>query len=78
MELISNLTLLKGFFMQSIQVEVKNIYGVLKIYPVCGAAKIFASIAGTKTLTSRNVKQIEELGYKIENISTASDWRVAA
>jgi len=62
---------------QSVTVEVKNVYGELKIYPVCNNAKIFAAIAGTKTLTSFTMKRIEMLGYEI--ISTANaDWRTAA
>jgi hypothetical protein len=29
-------------------VEIRNVYGVEQVYPVCNKAKLFASIAGTK------------------------------
>ena len=50
---------------KSITVEIKNVYGVNQIYPVCDIAKIFASISGTKTLTAHTVLKIKELGYTI-------------
>ena len=61
----------------SITVEVRNIYGTLKAYPVCDRAKAFARIAGSTTLTHSVLTTIEALGYEI--ISTANaDWRNAA
>ena len=61
----------------SIQIEVRNIYGVTKIYPICGIAKTFADIAGSKTLTLSTVKKIESLGYHIR-ASANADWTKAA
>jgi len=52
-----------------IQVLIKNIYGRETIYPVCDQAKIFASLAGQKTLTSREIRLIKDLGYSIEVVS---------
>lgn len=52
-------------------VEVRNIYGESKAYPACEKAKIFAEIAGTKTLTLATMRQIKRLGYAIE-IKTAA------
>lgn len=63
--------------MQNIQIEVRSVFGQLKIYPICGCAKLFAEIAGTKTLTARNVRQIESLGYNIQS-SADTDWTRAA
>ena len=51
-----------------IQIEMKEVYGETKVYPVCEKAKIFAAIAGTKTLTSETLKNVERLGYKLELI----------
>jgi hypothetical protein len=42
----------------------KDQYGKAVYYPVCDKAKVFAQIAGTKTLTSDTVRRIKELGYK--------------
>jgi hypothetical protein len=61
----------------NIQIEVRNVYGVLKIYPLCDTAKTFADIAGTKTLTLATVKKIESLGYEIRSIVDA-DYTQAA
>ena len=50
---------------KKITIEIKDVFGVLKFYPVCKDALIFASIAGTKTLTEVNLRRIIELGYEI-------------
>ena len=49
--------------MMDIFVEVKNVYGVQTVYPVCDQAKFFAALAGTKTLTSQAIKLIRQAGY---------------
>lgn len=46
-----------------ITVEARSQYGNTVIHPVCDKAKLFASIAGTKTLTYNTLKQIKALGY---------------
>jgi predicted type IV restriction endonuclease len=49
----------------TITVQIKNVYGNTTVYPVCEKAKIFAAMAGTKTLTLQAVAQIKLLGYAI-------------
>ncbi len=51
--------------MQSITVKIRNVYGEDKIYPVSEKARLFASIAGTTTLTSSTIARIKQLGYTI-------------
>jgi hypothetical protein len=51
--------------MQAITVKIRNVYGEDKIYPVSDQAKLFANIAGTKTLTDYTIAKIKELGYTI-------------
>ena len=46
-----------------ILVQVKHVYGVQTVYPVCDQAKFFAALAGTKTLTSQAIKLIRQAGY---------------
>jgi hypothetical protein len=36
------------------------------IYPVCEQAKLFAQLAGTKTLTKQSISLIKKLGYTVE------------
>ena len=48
-----------------ITVKIRNVYGEDKIYPVSDQAKLFANIAGTKTLTDYTIAKIKELGYTI-------------
>ena len=50
----------------NIQVEIKNVYGIELIYPICSSAKTFADIANTKTLTFETIQLIKKLGYTIE------------
>jgi hypothetical protein len=55
----------KGFIMKII-ITAKEVYGERKYYPVCEAAKLFAEIAGTKTLTKATLYKIKDLGYAVE------------
>lgn len=50
----------------SIQVQIKNVYGVQKIYPACDKAKLFAKLVGQTTLTSQDIRVIKDLGYTVE------------
>jgi hypothetical protein len=49
-----------------IQVTVRDIYGLQTIYPACDIAKLFARLAGTKTLTRHALETIRALGYTVE------------
>jgi hypothetical protein len=49
----------------TITVSIKNVYGNRTIYPVSETAKLFASIAGTITLTQHTIDSIKKLGYNI-------------
>ena len=46
-------------------IKIQNVFGVQKIYPVNEQAKLFAQIAGTKTLTNVTLAYAERLGYSI-------------
>jgi hypothetical protein len=48
-----------------ITVKLKNNYGQETIYPVCEKAKMFARLAGTKTLTDTALALISALGYTV-------------
>lgn len=52
--------------MQIVEVNLKSVYGETKAYPINEAAKIFANIAGTKTLTMQTLRSIRDLGYEIK------------
>jgi hypothetical protein len=41
-------------------------YGIETFYPACERAKLFARIAGTKTLTRATLRDVDLLGYEIE------------
>jgi hypothetical protein len=51
--------------MNTITVELRPIYGVQAIYPACHASRLFADIAGTKTLTRAAIEKIKKLGYGV-------------
>lgn len=50
-----------------ITVQIRTVYGVENVYPVCEKSKAFARIARTKTLTLDTLLEIKALGYSIEN-----------
>jgi hypothetical protein len=50
---------------KTVTIEIKDVYGQAKVYPVCDRAKIFAGIAGTKTLLPPDIERIQLLGYKV-------------
>lgn len=51
--------------MQEITVKEKNVYGIIRLYPVCEKAIIFANLVGSKTLSANDLDLISSLGYKI-------------
>ena len=51
--------------MNTITVEFKSIYGVQAVYPACHQSRLFAEIAGTKTLTRAVIEKIKKLGYSV-------------
>lgn len=58
-------------------IEVREVYGVAKAYPLNRAAELFAEIAGTKTIGRRTLEKAEALGFEIVS-SARADWRKAA
>ena len=46
-------------------IRIEKVYGVTKIYPVDKNAKFFTTLTGKKTLTSRDILTIENLGFTI-------------
>jgi hypothetical protein len=51
--------------LNAIKVEMRDVYGVTKFYPMCERSHIFAKIAGTVTLTKETIKQIKLLDYAV-------------
>jgi len=49
----------------NITVEIKNNFGNEAIYPACEHSRLFAEIAGTKTLTRETIEKIKSLGYLV-------------
>ena len=49
----------------NITVEIREVYGLSKVYPVCDKAQTFAHIAGTTTLLPRDIQRIQMLGFEV-------------
>ena len=49
-----------------LQVIIKNVYGVERIYPVNETAKKLTSLTRKKTLDRDEIEVIKKLGYQIE------------
>jgi hypothetical protein len=58
-----------------IEIEVNYQYGNKVFYPVCKQAKLFAQIAGTKTLKYSTLDLIEKMGYEIKIIELKNTWK---
>lgn len=52
----------------NIRINVRNVYGTPKAYPVCENAQIFAAIKGDKTLGIVTLAQVLRLGYEIHMV----------
>jgi len=52
--------------MKSITIEAREVYGNIACYPACEMSRLFANIAGTKTLTMDRLRMIEAAGFEIE------------
>lgn len=50
------------------QIKIKAVkqYGAWVFYPECRGARLFAKIAGTRTLTSFVISLIREMGVEVE------------
>ena len=68
----------KGELPSHIIVEQKpTSHGQVANYPVCEFAKLFADIAGTKTLTDEACGKIERFGIEVEfEANPVKAWRV--
>jgi hypothetical protein len=49
-----------------ITIQVRDVYGTVKYYPMCARAKLLAGIAGTVTLTPQVLEKIRSLGFTIK------------
>lgn len=54
-----------------VKVEVKNVYGNMLIYPANEKAESFCVLVGKKSLSKKDLKLIEGLGFKIEQVVDA-------
>ena len=53
----------------NIDVYYKNVYGNDLCYPACKNAKLFAGIAGQKTLSTYTLSKVRQLGYDINLVA---------
>lgn len=51
-----------------VQIEIKVVYGTETIYPANDKARIFAALAGKKTLNSGDLIRVRELGFSVERV----------
>lgn len=55
--------------MSTVQVFIRSVYGVDKVYPKCETAQRFADLLGVKTFSPRQLAGIEGLGFHVEHVS---------
>lgn len=49
----------------TITIEIRSVYGQPRAYPACDTSRIFAEMLGSKTLTRKDLRHIEALGFEI-------------
>ncbi len=52
-----------------IEISVKNVYGVERIFPANDEAKKFCALIGRKTFDNNHLDIIRSLGYSIEQVT---------
>ena len=53
----------------NVQVNIKQVYGVERIYPINDKAIFLTQLTNKKTLDSKDIELIKKLGYQIEVIN---------
>lgn len=61
----------------TIQIAIRNVFGVPKIYPANEPAELIAKIAGTKTLTNAQLAYAERLGFLVVTVPDVATERAA-
>ena len=56
--------------MNIIKVEVKQVYGLERIYPSCNTSKLLNNLMPTKTFTIQDLVNIKKLGYQVESVGS--------
>jgi|3_EtaG_2_1085321.scaffolds.fasta_scaffold292677_1 hypothetical protein len=51
---------------KEITVQIKNVWGQERIYPICEKGKIFSSISGSACLSRFAIESIKKLGFEIK------------
>lgn len=49
-----------------VKLNVREVYGITKLYPANKAAELFCNIARTKTMTAETLTLVKYLGYTVE------------
>ncbi len=65
--------IVKGVFKMIVELYMKAVYGKDLCYPMNLKARLFCSIAGTKTLSQPVINAIKALGFKIKWVTPKSD-----
>jgi hypothetical protein len=60
-----------------VEIIVRSNYGTPQIYPANDAGRIFAQIAGTRTLTLNTLAKAKELGYSIVQVEDPTQQAVS-
>jgi hypothetical protein len=60
-----------------VEVEARNVYGNRMIYPANETARIFAELAGKKTLAQSDLILIRNLGFEIRQVAEALEEAAA-
>jgi len=62
-----------GNYNNTVTVSLREVYGVVRIYPVNARAMSLLSLAGTKTFSKDHLRAIEELGFTVRTVAPKLD-----
>lgn len=57
-----------------IKLNIKNVYGVERIYPACDVSAKLAQLTGRKTFDVNDLNIIKSLGYDLEYVASVPNF----
>lgn len=60
--------------MQTLKIKTKNVFGRDLFYPVCQLSQKLAEFQGSKSFTEFDLKQLKNMGFKLEFVADVPEF----
>jgi len=57
-----------------LKLQLKSVYGVERIYPICDISKRLANFKGSKTFTHSDIMQLSNIGYDFDWVANVPNF----